>query len=61
MDYNLLWGIYWLIAWFFAVFVGCHSIERKSLSDVTVSMIAGIVVSAIVFGVGSIILHSFIG
>ena len=61
MDYNLLWGIYWLIAWFFAVFIGCQSIEKKSLSDFTISMIAGIVVSAVVFGVGSAILNSFIG
>lgn len=61
MDYNLLWGIYWLIAWFFAVFVGAASIERKTVSDLTVSMIAGIVVSAVVFGIGSLILHSFIG
>lgn len=61
MDYNLLWGIYWLIAWFFAVFIGFASIERKSLSDVTISMIAGIIVSAVVFGIGSAILHSFIG
>lgn len=61
MDYNLLWGIYWLIAWFFAVFIGFASIERRTLSDLIMSMVSGVIVSAVVFGIGSAILHSFIG
>ena len=61
MDYNLLWGIYWLIAWFFAVFIGFASIERRTMSDLIMSLVSGVIVSAVVFGIGSAILHSFIG
>lgn len=61
MDYNLLWGIYWLIAWFFAVFIGFASIERRTLTDLIMSLLSGVIVSAVVFGIGSAILRSFIG
>lgn len=61
MDYNLVWGIYWVLAWFFAVFVGLYSVEERSLSDLLFILLSGVVTSGVVFGIGSLILGRFIG
>jgi hypothetical protein len=61
MDYNLVWGIYWVFAWLFAVFIGLTSIEQRTLADLSFSMISGIITSGVVFGIGAGILHLFIG
>lgn len=61
MDYNLVWGIYWTLAWFFAVFVTVQSIQEPTLSDISWASLTGLFWSVVVFGVGYFILSRFIG
>lgn len=60
MDYNLVWGLYWTIAWFVAVVIGSGLVEERRLYDVTLSLISGLIISGFIFGVGSLILSRFI-
>lgn len=61
MDYNLVWGIYWVLAWFFAVGTGASLNTEKSLSDASISLLTGVILSGVIFGVGAGILNHFIG
>lgn len=61
MDYNLVWGIYWVLGWLFAVYVGLNSMEERTLTDLFFSLLSGLVTSGVVFGIGSLVLHRYIG
>ena len=61
MDYNLVWGIYWVLGWFFAIYVGLNSMEERTFTDLLFSLLSGLVTSGVVFGIGFLILHRYIG
>lgn len=61
MDINTVWGIYWTMAWFFGVSMFISSIEELTWSDVGVTLLSSITSTAFMFGIGSKILHHFIG
>lgn len=61
MDPNMMWGIYWLIAWFFAVFAFFDALDEWSIGDVIMAILTACVSTAVMFGVGAKILHYFIG
>lgn len=50
-----------MLGWFFAVFVGLNSMEERTFTDLFFSLLSGLVTSGVVFGIGSLILHRFIG
>jgi hypothetical protein len=61
MDPNMMWGIYWTVAWFFAVSSFFNTLEEWSIGDVVVTLLSSALTTAVMFGIGARILHHFIG
>lgn len=60
MDINIVWGIYWTMAWFFAISSFCQSLEEWSIGDVVVTLLSSALTTAVMFGIGARILQHFI-
>lgn len=61
MDPNMMWGIYWTVAWFFAVSTFFNTIEEWSIGNMFMAFLTACVTTAVMFGVGAKILNYFIG
>lgn len=60
MAVDIVWGIYWVLAWFFFVIVALQNIEEFSFADIFYSIGGSLLATAITFGIGSQILSHFI-
>lgn len=61
MDYNLVWGIYWVLCWFCIVAGFVRGFEEWSIKDFVLSFLGSAIANLVAFSIGAKILNNFIG